>query len=76
LKGGLVPSPKTTVRVINALLRERKFQLVLDALDPVEKEIRRACLEYFKWKKALRKRNIIYNPLSREEIDRIEKSPY
>lgn len=76
LRGGLAPNPKTTVRVIKALLSERKFQLVLDALDPVENEIRRACREYFDWKKKLRKRNIIYYPLSREEMDRIEKSQY
>ncbi len=75
-RGGLVPNPKTSVRVIKALLRRRKIQLVLEALDPVENKIRRACREYFDWKKELRKRNIIYNPLSREEMDRIKKSQY
>ncbi len=75
-RGGLVPNPKTSVRVIKALLRRRKIQLVLEALDPVENKIRRACREYFDWKKELRKRNIIYDPLSREEMDRIKKSQY
>ena len=76
LRGGLVPNPKTTAHIIKGLLRNGGLNLVLRALDHIEQEIRRTYREYFDWKKTLRKRNIIYDPLSRQEIDKLEKSLY
>ena len=73
-RGGLVPSPKTTVRVVKALLRNGRFHVVFEALDPVEHEFRRTCRIYFDWKKELKNRGVIYDPLSRGEIDRLERS--
>lgn len=76
LRGGLVPGPEITVRIIKALLKNGGLQVVLDALDPIDREFRRTCRAYSYWKKALRKRKKTYDPLSREEIDKLEKSLY
>jgi len=77
LKGGLVPSPKTTVRVIEALLKDgglKELQAVTNALDPVAEVMRKSYRGYFEWKKTLRINSIIFDPLSRKEIDKLEKS--
>jgi len=73
-RGGLVPSPATTIKVIKALLKNGQTELVTEALNPAGNEMRKSYLEYFKWIKNLRKRNVIYNPLSDQEIRKILKS--
>jgi hypothetical protein len=55
----MVPSPATTVRVIKALLKIGKIELVVDALDPVGNEMRKSYLKYFNWIKRLEKAYII-----------------
>jgi len=70
-RGGLIPNPATTVKIMKALLRNGGIEQVVDALDRVGNEMRKSYLEYFNWTKELRKRNIIYNPLSDEEFRKL-----
>jgi hypothetical protein len=73
-RGGLVPNPDTTVKVIKALLDNGGIESVVIALDQVGNEMRTSYLEYFAWARNLRKQNIIDNPLSDEEIAKLVKS--
>lgn len=76
LRGGRVPSPTVTVRIVTALINsgQEGLQSAINALDRAEADMRTGYREYFFWKKALRESNRIYDPLSREEIDKLEKS--
>jgi hypothetical protein len=76
LRGGRVPSPATTVRIIRALIKggQAGIQSAINALDRAEAEMRTSYRQYFFWKKALRESNRIYDPLSRVEIDKLERS--
>lgn len=74
--GRFAPSPKTTVRVMRALLRKGRLHTVLQVLDRVEWEMRNTYLKYFYWKKKLRRYDIIHNPLSPTEIAKLKKSNY
>jgi len=73
-RGGLVPNPDTTVKVIKALLDNGGIEQVVRILDQAGNEMRRSYLEYFTWARSMRKRNIIYNPLSDEEIRKLVRS--
>lgn len=75
-KGGLTPSPKNTVKIIKALLKFGKTELVVNTLDPAASAMRMSYKSYFNWTKSLRKRNVVYNPLSHSEMYRIKKSLY
>jgi len=74
--GRFAPSPKTTVRIIRALLQNGRLETVLQALDRVEWEMRDTYRKYFSWKKKLRRYDIIPNPLSRTAIAKLKKSMY
>lgn len=72
----LAPNPKTTVRVIRALLRWGRLHTVLQVLDPVEEEILKTYRKYFSWRKNLRDYDIIHSSLSPPEMARVKKSMY
>jgi len=72
-RGGMVPGPTTTAKVIRALLKNGRVQFVVETLDWVGNEMRKSYLEYFNWTKSLRKHNIIFNPLSDDEIRKINR---
>jgi len=72
----LAPDAKTTARMVKALLRNGGLQTVLHLLDPVEQEMKKTYHEYFRWKKTLRRYDIIPNPLSDTSIARLQRSLY
>jgi ArsR family metal-binding transcriptional regulator len=76
-RGGLVPNSTTTIIIIKALNRsgEEGLQSVLSVFDPIEREMRRTVRKYFSWKKYLTE-NVFYNPLSRAQISKLERSLY
>lgn len=76
LRGGRVPSPATTVRIITALINSGQvgLKLAMDFLDRAEAEMRADIRHYFSWKRALQESNITYSPISREEIAKLERS--
>ena len=75
-RGGLVPSPATTVKIIKALLKIGRYEFVAKALEPAGDEMRKSYHEYFSWVKFLKAHDFIYNPLSNIEIRKLERSLY
>jgi hypothetical protein len=73
-RGGLVPNSTTTVKIIKALLKHGMHEHVIKILEPAENEMCRSYKEFFKWKKRLKKHNVIYDPLSDDEMRNIERS--
>lgn len=73
-RGGLAPSPANTVKIIRALLRHGGAELVVKLLDGPAMELRRSFQIYFLWTRSLRRRNVIYNPLSESEMNKIENA--
>ena len=73
-RGGHIPGPATTVKVIKALLKCGRCESVVKALEPAEYEMRKSYIEFFEWKKLLRKINVVYNPLSNSEMRKIKRS--
>jgi hypothetical protein len=72
-KGGLVPSPENTVKIIRALLWYGETEFVVEVLDEAAMMLRKSYQTYFYWTRSLRRRNVIYNPLSQSEMDNIER---
>jgi uncharacterized protein (DUF2267 family) len=75
-KGGHVPSAKNTTKIAKALLRHSKTEFVVEILDKIATDLRNSYHTYFKWTKFLRSQNIINNPLSRSEKQKIESALY
>ena len=73
-RGGLAPSPANTVKIIRALLSHGRTEFVVETLDDAAMELRRSFQIYFLWTKSLRRRNVIYNPLSESEMNKIENA--
>jgi hypothetical protein len=73
-RGGHIPNSVTTVKVIKALLKYGRCELVVKTLEPAEDEMHKCYKEFFKWKKLLKKSNVVYDPLSDSEIRRIKRS--
>jgi hypothetical protein len=73
-KGGLAPNPITTVKIIKALIKKRRYELVAKILENAAQRVHSSCRECFDWNSKLREKNIIYNPLSESEINKIERS--
>jgi len=55
-----VPNPKTTARVINALMNLGSFETVVKILEPAAQRMTRASRNFYRWKKYLVKNGIIY----------------
>ena len=73
-RGGLVPNPATTAKILKALQKRRKFDLITKVLEDPANEMHRSYNEYFEWLRRMRKSNIIDNPLSDSEYAKIERS--
>lgn len=61
-KGGLVPSPITTAKVMKALLKNGKTEFVANTIDSAVDDMRKSYHEYFSWKMDMKDRNVIDNP--------------
>jgi hypothetical protein len=73
-RGGLAPSPANTVKLIRALIDNGRAEFVVNILDVAAEELRKSFQIYFLWTRSLRRRNVIYNPLSRSEMKKIENT--
>jgi hypothetical protein len=73
-RGGLIPSPRTTAKILMALQNKRKFDLIAKVLEAPGNDMHSSWTEYFEWLKRMRKSNIINNPLSDSELAKIERS--
>jgi hypothetical protein len=73
-RGGLVPNSTTTVKIVKALLKRRKYDIVVKTLECAGNKMHYSFQEYFEWVKMMRKNNTINNPLSDAEISRINRS--
>jgi ArsR family metal-binding transcriptional regulator len=70
-RGGLIPSPATTAKVIKALLKLRRNKSVVKLLENASYRAHSSSREYFKWVRLLRKNNFINNPWSDSEISHL-----
>jgi len=58
-----VPNPKTTSRVINALLNLGDYETVVRILDLAAQRMSKTSRNFYRWKKSLAKKGIIYDSL-------------
>ena len=75
LNGKMIPNPKTTARIIRALIHLGKFEEVLNLLEPAANRMIRNYSAFFKWKKYI-KRKVIYHPLSERALKEAETLLY
>ena len=67
LTGKMVPNPKTTARMIEALIHLGRFEEALRALEPAANRMQRNYRAFFKWKRYI-EREFIYHPLSNKAL--------
>lgn len=70
-RGGLTPSPITTAKVVKALLKRRRTNIVVKLLESASYRAHSSSKEYFEWVKLLRKNNFIDNPWADSEISHL-----
>ena len=63
LRGERVPNPKTTAKVIKALIKSGDIQFVVRCLEPVARRMQRDCKAFFQWRSELKLLGILYSPL-------------
>ena len=56
LNGKIIPNPKTTARIIRALIHLGKFEEVLNLLEPAANRMRRNYMAFSKWKSQMLER--------------------
>ena len=60
----LVPNHKTAAKIIKVLLDLGEFEIVLKILEPIIIRMYKDCKNFRKWKRELKRRGFIYDPLS------------
>ena len=67
-----IPNGKTTGKIIRELLKEGANSSVINELDNVELRLRRVTKRYNEWKKEMKKKGLIEDPLSKAAIKKLE----
>jgi hypothetical protein len=67
-RGGLTPNATTTVKVVQALLKRRRNNIVVKLLESASYRCHSSSKEYYKWVKLMRKNNFIDNPWADSEM--------
>jgi len=70
------PNHKTTVKIIKALLDFGEFEIVLKILEPIITRMYEDCKNFREWKRGLKRRGFIYDPLSPYAFRRLKTTLY
>ena len=76
LNDKMTPNPKTTVKIIKALVKLGQIETVFKFLEPAAKRLYEDYRIFLKWGKYIKQKNIIYNPLSKKAIKEAESLLY